>query len=277
MIDPDTLLSIYEVRGEVADLVFDPPTSFVGLWNEEEFSYLFFTRCEEEFVNGLVRDAGLALGARHEMRYEDWQTGLPSQGLAVAGVCFVPSDHPAPPPGALLLDPSVVFGDGNHPTTTSCLRFMNEITSSRHILSMLDLGTGTGILALAGAAMGIGRIVAVDKNRLAVHTAAKNVEANSLGEVIGVREGEARLFIDRPTDLVAANLPFQVLRDVVTLRDAGRHGAWIVSGINEEQAEVIRSLLNDQGYSILGSCSTPPWATFMAISESYGWVKPGAD
>jgi ribosomal protein L11 methyltransferase len=268
MIPADSVLHIYEIRGDLDRELPVPPTSFIGLWNEEDFSYLFFTRPEDSYIDALVRDLNAVVSSRHEMKYEDWQTGLPPNGLAVGGVCFVPRDHPTPPPGAIFLDPSVVFGDGNHPTTLSCIRFLEQICRTYCVDSLLDLGTGTGILALAGAAKGIKGIVAVDKNRLAARTARENVQANALGAVVRIEEGEARVFLDRPFDVVAANLPFQVLRDLATFKDAGRHGAWIVSGINEEQAAVLRELFLELGYEIAATALDAPWMTFVAIKRN---------
>ncbi len=268
MIPPETLLYIYEIRGDWQDNLPAPPSSFIGLWNEEEFAYLFFSRPEDRFVNGWAGQAGLEVGPRHEMKYEDWQTGLPSQGIRLGGTWFVSPGHSAPPQGAVVLDPSVVFGDGNHPTTIACLTFMEEIIGSGSIQSALDLGTGTGILALAAAAKGVGKIVAVDKNHLAVSTARENVETNAFSELVTVHEGEARCFIDEPFDLVTANLPFQVLRELVPLRGAALHTYWIVSGINREQANVIKELLEDQGYAVTGETFDPPWVTFVANHRS---------
>ena len=262
MIPPSTLLYIYEIRGDPGDYLSDPPASFIGLWNEEGFSYLFFTKPEDEYVNDRVCARGLALGSRHEMQYGDWQTGLPPHGIKVAGVCFVNPDHPAPPPEALLLDPSVVFGDGSHPTTNCCLSFMEEIIRAELITSMLDLGTGSGILALAAARMGVKRVLAVDRNRLAVRTARENVKVNALDAVIGVQEGEARLFIDQPFDLVTANLPFHVLRELIPLKGAALHRFWIVSGVNEQQGETLKELFSDLGYETCRHSVDHPWVTF---------------
>ncbi|MGB6065845.1 MAG: 50S ribosomal protein L11 methyltransferase [Desulfomonilaceae bacterium] len=267
MISPDTLLYIYEIQGDPGDNLTDPPPSFVGLWNEEGFSYLFFTKPEDQYVNDAICSSGLDLGARHEVRYGDWQTGLPPHGIQIAGLYFVGRDHPSPPPEAVILDPSVVFGDGSHPTTVRCLRFMREIIRSNSITSMLDLGTGSGMLALAAARMGVPSILAVDRNRLAFRTAKENIRANSLDAVIRVREGEARLFIDQPFDLVAANLPFHVLRELIPLRAAALHKFWIVSGINEKQAETLKELFSEQGYEIRGQAVDPPWLTFTAAKR----------
>ena len=201
-------------------------------------------------------------GLATKCRSGDWQTGLPPHGIKVAGVCFVNPDHPAPPPEALLLDPSVVFGDGSHPTTNCCLGFMEEIIRAELITSMLDLGTGSGILALAAARMGVKRVLAVDKNRLAVRTARENVKVNALDAVIRVQEGEARLFIDQPFDLVTANLPFHVLRELIPLKGAALHRFWIVSGINEQQGETLKELFSDLGYETCRHSVDHPWVTF---------------
>jgi ribosomal protein L11 methyltransferase len=262
MIPPDTMLYIYEIRGTVQSNLQSAPSSFVGIWNEEEFSYVFFTSPEDYYVSTYVCSSGVVLNGRHEMTYKDWQTGLPSQGLTVGEFLFVPTDHPNPPAGALLLDPSVVFGDGNHPTTTACLRFLEQIVHNKQVTSMLDLGTGSGILALAAARLGAKRIVAVDRNHLACETARYNVEINSLGSTIEVCEGEARLYIDQGFDLIAANLPFQVLRDLIPLRGAALHRFWIVSGINAEQSGVLKELFQEQGYEIRDEQHNHPWVTF---------------
>ncbi len=268
MISPDTPLYIYEVRGDEDIEVPDPPVSFVGLWNEEEFSYLFFTRSEDEYVERVICTGTNVLSSRNTMSYGDWQAGLPSDGIVAGGVCFVPLDHPAPPAGCIRLDPSVVFGDGAHPTTLSCLHLMGEIVAAHRISSLLDLGTGTGILSLGAARMGIGRILAIDRNRLSIQTSQSNVAANALTSVIRVELGEARWFMDEPFDLVAANLPFHVLRELVTHRKADIHRYWIISGINETQAHVIKEILAERGYHLLHEMADPPWVTFALAGSS---------
>jgi ribosomal protein L11 methyltransferase len=267
MLAPDTNLYIYEIPGEAVPDPATSPPSFVGLWNEEGFSYLFFTAPEDAYVADLAKSHDISSVSRHEMQYRDWQTGLPSVGLSAGGVTFVPADHPAPPAGALLLDPSVVFGDGNHPTTLACLRCLEEIVRTRHPRSVLDLGTGTGILALAAAALGVERVLAVDKNHLSVLTARQNVEVNALSSCIEVQDGEARCFIEEPFDLVAANLPFSVLRDLIPLRHASLHPIWIVSGINAEQAGVLKDLFSEQQFACTTEYVDPPWVTFVAVSQ----------
>jgi ribosomal protein L11 methyltransferase len=266
MILPDARLFIYEVRGEwIGDE--SPPSSFIGVWNEEEFSYLFFTAAQDDYVAAVAARCGLTLGTRHEMTYADWQTGLPTQGIRVGTLSIVPPGHPSPCPGAILLDPSVVFGDASHPTTLACLRLLEALLSRHDAAKVLDLGTGSGILALAAATLGVERIVAVDKNRLAAETARKNVERNGLSDRIEIHEADARHFIHEPHDVVLANLPFQVLRELDPLRSASLHKSWIVSGINREQADLLKELFDDQGFRIDEEEEDKPWVTFVATQH----------
>ncbi len=139
---------------------------------------------------------------------------------------------------------------------------MEEIIRDELITSVLDLGTGSGILALAAARMGVKRVLAIDRNRLAVRTAIENVKVNSLDKMIRVQEGEVRLFIDQPFDLVTANLPFHVLRELIPLKAAALHRFWIVSGINEQQGETLKELFSEQGYETCRHSADPPWVTF---------------
>lgn len=266
MIRPECLLHIYEIPWELERELPSPPDSFVGLWNEEGFSYLFFTREEDHYIDTAICCDGGTYTSRHEMAYRDWQAGLPPGGLTHGSLTFVPADHPRPPIGSILLDPSVVFGDGNHPTTISCLNFLETIVQSDTIETMLDLGTGSGILGLAAASMGLTQVIAVDKNRLAVATATKNVSLNGYDMIMRVFEGEARLFLNRSFDVVAANLPFGVLRDLAAVRGASQHRFWIVSGINSSQAETLKSLFHDQGYRVHGTAIDHPWETFVLKS-----------
>jgi ribosomal protein L11 methyltransferase len=268
MIPPDTLLYIYEIRGDVGINLPPTPPSFIGLWNEEEFSYLFFNRTEDDFVNSIVGRHGLGQAFRHVIKYRDWQSGLPTEGIRLAGLQFVSGDQPNLTREAIQLDPSVVFGDGSHPTTVSCLRALGRIIRSHRVWSFLDLGTGSGILALAAARMGIKHVLAVDRNHLAAHVARKNVEANSLSAVVRIEEGEARLFVDRPFEVVAANLPFTVLRDLITRGGVNIHKFWIVSGINEEQGHVLKELFLEQRYEIFSEVADPPWVTFTVVKRA---------
>lgn len=269
MIDPETNLFIYEIKKDLRDTPPDAPNSMIGIWNEDDFSYIFFSSPEDEYVEWLCRCEESILSGRHQMKYKDWQEGLPQMGLSISGVTFVSGSGFQPNEKTIILDPSVVFGDGNHPTTSACIEFLVDIMKTGKVRSVLDLGSGSGILALTSARLGANRVVAVDKNRLAVQTTMRNVSLNGFGEIILIHEGEARIFLNNHYDLVLANLPFSILRDVAVLKDTGANKLWVVSGINSEQASILKTLFMEQGFIITREKITPPWVTFVAAQKNY--------
>ncbi len=264
MISSNTLLYIYEIPGADESHFHDSPESFIGLWNEDDFAYLFFSGSEDEYIGSAIESAGLTLGARHEVMYGDWQQLIPPEGLVLGGIKFLNPGANENDPTALLLDPSVVFGSGLHPTSATCVEFVRDLVVSGAISRALDLGSGTGILSLAAASLGISSIVAVDKNRLAYRVTQENVRLNGFDSIIEVFQGEARVHLDKPAELVMANLPFTVLRDLVVLNSAELHSHWVVSGINREQADTLGSLFHDIGFDIIRNRITDPWVTFVA-------------
>ncbi|MBP5997777.1 MAG: 50S ribosomal protein L11 methyltransferase [Azonexus sp.] len=150
---------------------------------------------------------------------------------------IVPSWHESPDPAAvnLILDPGMAFGTGSHPTTRLCLEWLE-----RHVAagaSLLDYGCGSGILAIAAARLGAGRVAGVDIDPQAVEAARANAERN----------GVTALFADstQPVageyDLVVANIlsnPLRVLAPAICahVRSGGRLA---LSGILREQADEI--------------------------------------
>ena len=150
---------------------------------------------------------------------------------------IVPSWHESPDPAAinLILDPGMAFGTGSHPTTRLCLEWLErQVTESS---SLLDYGCGSGILAIAAARLGAGRVAGVDIDPQAVESARANAERN----------GVSALFADsaQPVageyDLVVANIlsnPLRVLAPAICahVRSGGKLA---LSGILREQAEEI--------------------------------------
>ncbi|MDP3538446.1 MAG: 50S ribosomal protein L11 methyltransferase [Azonexus sp.] len=150
---------------------------------------------------------------------------------------IVPSWHESPDPAAvnLILDPGMAFGTGSHPTTRLCLEWLERNVTAG--CTMLDYGCGSGILAIAAARLGAGRVAGVDIDAQAVEAARANAERN----------GVTALFADsaQPVageyDLVVANIlsnPLRVLAPAICahVRPGGRLA---LSGILREQAEEI--------------------------------------
>ncbi len=134
----------------------------------------------------------------------------------------------------------MAFGTGQHPTTAMCLRALE--TRLRPGEAVLDLGAGTGILAIAAARLGAGRVLALDIDPQAVKAARENAAANGVQGEVEVREGTlpegAR---GRRFDLIVANISgLTIDRLAANLAGALRqNGTLIVSGFLEDTVEAL--------------------------------------
>jgi ribosomal protein L11 methyltransferase len=217
---------------------------------------------------GLAREAALAFAARArawfpdlawrapedavrllELRPGDWIEAFRAHFHPVRLGRFqvVPSWlEPAPDaPWTLSIDPGLAFGTGLHPTTRLCLLGLDELLAAGAVESVLDLGCGTGVLALGAARAGVPRVLAVDCDPEACRVTHENLALNGLAGRVEVLEGQAR---DAPGSfqVVLANILSGVLMaqagQIVARLEAG--GALLLSGIlAEERAEVLAAYL----------------------------------
>lgn len=162
----------------------------------------------------------------------------------------------------LELDPGMAFGTGLHPTTRLCLVACERLV--RAGMRVLDVGTGSGILAIAAAKLGAASVVALDVDSVAVQVARRNCSMNGLGERIQVLHGSLeRLPADAMGgfDLVLANITASVLVDLARgLRDALAPGGLLVaSGIIAEREEQLRLALEGAGVVLEETASEGDW------------------
>ncbi|MBW1689628.1 MAG: 50S ribosomal protein L11 methyltransferase [Deltaproteobacteria bacterium] len=242
--NPYESLYIYYLEGPVRkteELYLGP--QFLGNWVEEDSSFLFFSGPSREFVQMIVeKDERLRLIDEFHFTHEEWVGGVVETHRISRFLIVPPWEDVRQGNGELkmLLDPGVVFGTSLHPTTRHCLLALLEISERMSSSRVLDLGTGTGILAVGAALLGAKTVLAVDNNPLAVRTAARNVELNGLEQVVTVKEGLAEHFMDSPFDLLVANIHFEVILTLV--KDDGflqkRH--FILSGLMRDQARSIK-------------------------------------
>lgn len=247
-------LYIYYLKGRVpADAIVDA-AAYVGNWEEEEDSFLFFTRSADQVVARVVEQySHLTLSDRFQMTYDDWQGGALSP-MRIGELEVVPAWHPRADrleDESLLLDPGVVFGAGTHPTTRDCLEAIQMAFALNSMADVVDLGTGTGLLALAAVKLGARRCVAVDLNRLAVETAMCNVRLNGMTDRIVVAQGDAKNFIDLSCDLMVSNIHYDVMRHIVAAPGFTAMKQFVISGLLRSQAGRIERQLLHLGARIL--------------------------
>lgn len=153
----------------------------------------------------------------------------------------------------LSFPPQLAFGTGAHPTTAGCLRFLVDIAKTRRgsSWSVLDLGCGSGILAIAAARLGADRVVAVENDGMALIYARENAERHGVADRIEFIEGDAIALMEAaaesPYDLIAANLFSDLLEVLLPLfpPHLAPGGDLIVSGFLVAQSDsVLRHAAN---------------------------------
>ena len=136
------------------------------------------------------------------------------------------------------------------------------------IRSALDLGTGTGLLALAAARMGCPKVLAADLNLLAARTAQQNVRLNGLSERILVVQGDAEKFMDFTSDLVVTNIHYDVMKNLIGTSGFLKKKRFILSGLMRSEAARIESTLAGLPVEIIRRWDQDGiWHTFYGASH----------
>jgi ribosomal protein L11 methyltransferase len=161
----------------------------------------------------------------------------------------------------------VVFGTGEHETTRMVLAWLERFV--REGDRVLDVGTGSGILALAAARLGAREVMAVDIDPVAIRSAEGNVSLNDLGGSVRVRQGSVEVVGDAEYDLVLANILSPVIREVAPMlwRLLRAEGSLIVSGIVAVEADDVREMLVAHGFRAREECREGGWQAFVLQKE----------
>lgn len=263
---PSQDLFIYYIKGRVDPDAIGRDPDFLGLWEEDDDAFLFFTKsCDDNVASVLATQPHLELMDRFEMTYEQWHGG-PIEPLTVGALRIIPPWHPSAKNcdrNTLLLDPGVVFGTGTHPTTHDCLTAVQLALSHRPARRVIDLGTGSGLLSLAAIQMGSKTCLALDLNRLAVETAWRNVILNDMCEQILVVQGDANNFMDLPCDLMVSNIHYDVMRHIIAGKGFQVPKQFILSGLLRSQASKVEARLESGPVKILEKWERDGiWTTF---------------
>ena len=227
----------------------------------------------EEGLAQLVFKNPLKLHERESVE-QDWETSWKKhyKTLAIGERLIIkPSwqDYTATPEQVVIeIDPGMAFGTGQHATTRECL-----LALERHLrpgMVVLDLGTGSGILAIAAAKLGASRVLALEINPAAVAVARSNAEANGVSDLMAVALGTLPKYKTwrRNFDLVIANITARVIDElaeplVCSLRP---QGILIAGGIIEECLEGVSMRLEEAGARIIDILSDEEWRTIVAQS-----------
>jgi len=168
----------------------------------------------------------------------------------------------------LCIPGELAFGTGEHATTATCLRLLVDFAAAAAgPWEVLDLGCGTGILALAAKALGSGKVDACDYDPAAVRVAKKNAASNGIRGVRIFRQDVTRWTPDRQYDLVLANIFHDVLTfsfpSIAAAAKAG--GTIVVSGILQEQAAGVMAAGKAAGVAFAAPIARGKWVTLAGV------------
>jgi ribosomal protein L11 methyltransferase len=191
-----------------------------------------------------LSDLGITLQYRYHRREdqnwnEEWESKFQPVKIEDRVLIRAPfHDASDDLPCTLVIEPKMSFGTGHHHTTRLMIREMLQFElKGRHIL---DMGCGTGILAICAAKMGASRILGVDKDQWAYENALENVGRNGTGQV-EIRLGEVNVLEEEPFDLILANITRNILVRDMSEYEAHlkKKGNLVVSGFLAEDVQYV--------------------------------------
>ncbi len=263
-------LYIYEISGAISDSKKFFREDFIGCWNEGGASFLFFSQPHDQEIKSFIEKRGCPLVSRNVLDYKAWQAGEELKPFKVGNLIISPPWEDAKVEEweiLVHLDPNVVFGTGHHPTTRTCLQALWEIHQKERVRKVLDLGTGSGILALAAAKWGAEKVLAIDCNELAVETTLRNVLSNGESQRIEVRMGKAEDFIEEEADLICANIHFQVIESLLKKRAFFKKRWFILSGVFAKDGEEIERRVIPKSVEIVQRLQEKNWLTLVGFNQ----------
>ena len=161
------------------------------------------------------------------------------------------------------LDPGMAFGTGTHPTTQLCLLALQKLIKGGE--TVLDMGTGSGILALASVHLGAARVVGLDIDPIAVDAANKNAAKAGFANLIKAQVADSPEAFDGTADVVLAN----IVANVIILLAEGlkakvkQGGTLVASGIIQERASEVREKLENAGFEVLDELHDGEWVALI--------------
>jgi ribosomal protein L11 methyltransferase len=212
---------------------------------------------------GLRPVGGLQVTAVAESDWtEAWKAGYTPQ--RIGSIVVMPSwlDEPIGPGEVLLrLDPGMAFGTGLHPTTRGCLRLLQELRPMPR--AVLDVGSGSGILALAALKLGAKRAVCLDTDAAAIDATRGNADANGLGDRVDARRGGLPADAPERFPLVVANLAASLLVELAPRLSAhAEPGATLLaSGIIDHRADEVIEALTAAGLIVRDRIDEDEWVS----------------
>lgn len=206
-----------------------------------------------------------------EVNEEDWETAWKQYYHPVKiseRFTIVPSWEDYKPVSTdeliIELDPGMAFGTGTHPTTVMCLQALEKTVQQNDYV--IDVGTGSGVLAIGAAKLGASHVHALDLDEVAVRAAKENVQLNHTDDQIDVLQGNLLDTVTKPGDIVVANILAEVIMSFTddAFQIVKNGGKFITSGIIEAKKDDVKTALTQSGFEIEEVMMMEDWVTIIS-------------
>ncbi|MDQ0205528.1 50S ribosomal protein L11 methyltransferase [Alkalicoccobacillus murimartini] len=226
-------------------------------------------------INGLIAhqiDLGKNTVTVSEVDEEDWATAWKKYYHPIkvsSRLTIIPTwEEYTPNEGEMIieLDPGMAFGTGTHPTTILSIQALEKTIQPED--RVLDVGTGSGVLAIAAAKLSASKVDAFDLDDVAVTSAISNVALNQAETIISVKQNDLVKNVQPDSyDVVVANILAEIITsfttDVFSILRPG--GTYVTSGIIKRKKQDVKDALTEAGFSIKEVTEMDDWVAITAI------------
>lgn len=163
------------------------------------------------------------------------------------------------------MDPGMAFGTGTHETTVMCLELLEKYIKNGH--TVIDVGCGSGILSVAAAKLGARKVIAIDKDEVAVRVARQNVQRNGLDScVVEVMKTDKLNNVDAKADIIVANIIADVVIDLSSMVPfyLTKDGIFLASGIIKDRRNSVVEVLEKNGFDVIEESEKGEWVAIVS-------------
>ena len=182
----------------------------------------------------------------------EWKKGLAAHrvGELIVAPPWLAEGHD--PDALIVIEPAMAFGTGDHASTRGALRLMERTVHLGDRVA--DLGSGSGVLAIAAVKLGASRVAAIENDPQAIGTLEANLARNGVSAHVRAIEGDAATLLPlvAPVDLILANIAAPVITDLLPVFEASLspRGRAVIAGVLLEERDALRERLRSRGWSV---------------------------
>ena len=168
----------------------------------------------------------------------------------------------------LTLNPGMAFGSGTHDTTRLCMELLEKYITPQD--TVLDVGCGSGILAITAALLGANKIIGCDIDEVAVKVAGENAALNGVQDRIAFHQGDLTSQVEGSFQIICANIVADVI--IRLSEDAGRYlakdGIFITSGIIDTREQDVLNALEQNGFQVIERRTSGGWVALACKAKA---------